>query len=96
MISLYVQSHLKDTYPFIENSWPTLKATAVFVIGHPNGWEGAQQASIRKAAIAAGLVRDSRECYSRVKLVTEGEASVHYCFQAGVMKSVGISLANGA
>jgi hypothetical protein len=57
----------------------SLNDTAVFVLSHPNGWEGAQQAQMRQAAISAGLVPDSPAGRSRVRFVTEGEASIHYC-----------------
>jgi len=53
------------------------------VLSYPNGWEGPQQTQIRNAAIMAGLVPDTREGRSRIHLVTEEEASLHYCFGSG-------------
>ncbi|EIW80674.1 hypothetical protein CONPUDRAFT_125506 [Coniophora puteana RWD-64-598 SS2] len=50
-----------------------------FVLSHPNGWEGPQQTQIRRAAVLAGLIPDSAEGQKRITLVTEGEASLHYC-----------------
>ncbi|EIW80580.1 hypothetical protein CONPUDRAFT_105634 [Coniophora puteana RWD-64-598 SS2] len=51
-----------------------------YVLSHPNGWEGVQQSQIRRAAVMAGLVPDQgREAQERIRLVTEGEASLHYC-----------------
>ncbi|EIW80583.1 hypothetical protein CONPUDRAFT_166074 [Coniophora puteana RWD-64-598 SS2] len=51
-----------------------------YVLSHPNGWEGVQQKQIRRAAVMAGLVPDEgREAQERIRLVTEGEASLHYC-----------------
>jgi hypothetical protein len=50
-----------------------------FVLSHPNGWEGKQQSEMRRAAIAAGLVKDMSEALKRVSFVTEGEASLHFC-----------------
>ncbi|EIW80615.1 hypothetical protein CONPUDRAFT_125441 [Coniophora puteana RWD-64-598 SS2] len=50
-----------------------------FVLSHPNGWEGSQQTQIRRAAVIAGLVPDDKAGEERIQLVTEGEASLHYC-----------------
>ncbi|KAF8333722.1 hypothetical protein F5887DRAFT_1080066 [Amanita rubescens] len=50
-----------------------------FVLSHPNGWEGKQQLDMRRAAIAAGLVKDMPEASKRISFVTEGEASLHFC-----------------
>ncbi|EIW80581.1 hypothetical protein CONPUDRAFT_56886 [Coniophora puteana RWD-64-598 SS2] len=50
-----------------------------FVLSHPNGWEGPQQSQIRQAAVLAGLIPDTPEGQARVRLVTEGEASLHFC-----------------
>ncbi|KAL0064092.1 hypothetical protein AAF712_008952 [Marasmius tenuissimus] len=58
-----------------------------YVLSHPNGWEGAQQAQMRQAAISAGLV-SADEADSRLQFVTEGEASLHYCINKGVMRDV--------
>ncbi|KAK1227389.1 hypothetical protein PQX77_009616 [Marasmius sp. AFHP31] len=58
-----------------------------YVLSHPNGWEGAQQAQMRQAAINAGLV-SADEADSRLQFVTEGEASLHYCINKGVMKDM--------
>lgn len=59
-----------------------------FVIAHPNGWEGAQQAKLRKSAVLGGLVPDTAEGRSRVSFVTEGEASLHYCIRGGFIDDV--------
>jgi hypothetical protein len=55
-----------------------------FVLTHPNGWEGAQQAQMRRAAARAGLVPDTNAGHARIQFVTEGEASLHYCIQNGL------------
>ena len=79
---------IKDTHATVAQSWKAMRQTATFVIGHPNGWEGAQQAKIRSSAIYAGLVPDTPEGRSRVLFVTEGEASLHYCLRGGYVESV--------
>lgn len=50
-----------------------------FVLSHPNGWEGKQQAEMRHAAITAGLVNNMSEALKRISFVTEGEAGLHFC-----------------
>ena len=39
---------------------------------------------MRSAAIRGGLVPDDAAAEKRVSLVTEGEASLHYCFYSGL------------
>ncbi|KAH7904860.1 hypothetical protein BJ138DRAFT_1106465 [Hygrophoropsis aurantiaca] len=43
-----------------------------FILSHPNGWEGPQQAQIRRAAIIAGLVPDTTEGHGRIQLSDQG------------------------
>ena len=59
-----------------------------FVLSHPNGWEGAQQAKMRRAAIQGGLIPDTNEGKSRIRFVTEGEASLHACVLNGLAGEV--------
>jgi len=56
-----------------------------FVLSHPNGWEGREQAQMRRAAVLAGLVPDTPSGYERITLVTEGEASLHFSIQDGTL-----------
>lgn len=39
---------------------------------------------MRSAAVHGGLVPDDAAAEKRVSLVTEGEASLHYCIQSGL------------
>ena len=59
--------------------WASVEDRIDFVLTHPNGWEGSQQYSMRRAAIRAGLIPDTREARSRLTFVTEGEACLHFC-----------------
>lgn len=59
-----------------------------FVLAHPNGWEGAQQAKMRRAAVYGKLVSDSAEGRARVRFVTEGEASLHACVLNGLAAEI--------
>ncbi len=62
--------------------WSSIENNIDFVLAHPNGWEGAQQAIMRQAAVLGGLV-DDENAQERVQFVTEGEASLHYCIAKG-------------
>jgi len=60
------------------NLWRSVENSIEFVLTHPNGWEGPQQQQIRRAVKLAGLI-SSEEEQSHVHLLTEGEASLHFC-----------------
>ena len=55
------------------------------MLSHPNGWEGKEQGQMRKAAILANLVPDTKEGHARLSFVTEGEASLHFAIENGVL-----------
>jgi len=71
--------YIQETHASGPELWSSLQGHAEFVLTHPNGWDGAQQAQMREAAIHGGLIRDHPAQYYRVQFVTEGEASLHYC-----------------
>ena len=76
--------YIADAHPNGASIWSSLQPTADFVLSHPNGWEGAQQNMMRKAATMAGLIPDTAEGHSRLLFVTEGEASLHFCIRKGL------------
>jgi hypothetical protein len=76
------QTYIQDTHS--PEVWKSIKNDIDFVLTHPNGWEGAQQSDIRRAAIIAGLIEDTADGYSRLQLLTEGEASLHFCLGNGI------------
>ncbi|EIW80584.1 hypothetical protein CONPUDRAFT_154610 [Coniophora puteana RWD-64-598 SS2] len=73
------QTYIEDTHLIGKSLFAFPRTDIDFVLSHPNGWEGAQQSHIRRAAVLAGLVPDTLEGHSRIRLVTEGEASLHFC-----------------
>jgi hypothetical protein len=73
------QKFVKETHASGQQLWTSLEGYAEFVLTHPNGWEGAQQAQRRKAAVHGGLIPDNPDGHSRIHFVREGEASLHYC-----------------
>jgi hypothetical protein len=64
--------------------WMSVKDEIDFVFSHPNGWEGAQQAEMRRAAVLAKLIPDTTSGHARLSFVTEGEASLHFAVQNGL------------
>jgi hypothetical protein len=61
--------------------WNSFGQQIDFVLSHPNGWEGAQQSQMRRAAVLARLIPDGPRYEHRIQFVTEGEASLHFCAQ---------------
>lgn len=88
----YLQScaelFLLDTHATLTKEWTKLRDNAVFILCHPNGWEGAQQSMLRQAAILARLIPDTPKGRARVKFVTEGEASLHCCLHDHIVEIV--------
>ena len=82
------RDYIQETHASGSELWNSLKGYADFVLTHPNGWEGAQQTQMRKAAILAGLVPDTEDGRSRIHFVTEGEASVHFCIGSNYASDV--------
>jgi len=83
-------SFIQETHANGTRLWESVKDQLYFVLSHPNGWEGAQQAEMRKAAVLAKLIPQTAAGHSRLSFVTEGEASLHFALNndppVGVMK----------
>ena len=77
-------SFIQDTHANGARLWKSVKDDLYFVLPHPNGWGGAQQAEIRKAALLAKLIPDTIAGHARLSFVTEGEASLHFAVQNGL------------
>ncbi|KAG1788549.1 uncharacterized protein HD556DRAFT_1529904 [Suillus plorans] len=73
------RSYIQESHPSGSNLWRSLENRIEFVLTHPNGWEGPQQTQIRIAAVLGGLIPGTEDGMARVHLLTEGEASLHYC-----------------
>ncbi len=89
---------LKCTMTFIQESHQngtdlllSVKGDIEFILSHPNGWEGAQQQQLRRAAIHAGLISDDDKGNERIHFVTEGEASLHFCIEHGLFPYIKVS-----
>jgi len=82
------QRYIEETHATGVDLWRNVQANTEVVLTHPNGWEGGQQALMREAAIIAGVIPDTDDGRSRLFFVTEGEASLHFCIQSGLLKQV--------
>lgn len=82
------KSFIIDTHANGQSLWHHVEASIEFVLSHPNGWEGAQQTKMRRAAVYGGLIPDTDEGRARIRFVTEGEASLHACVQSGLAADV--------
>lgn len=80
------KAYIQETHANGADLWTSVEdlGRIDFVLSHPNGWEGAQQAQMRTAAVQAGLIPDTNDGRERVQFVTEGEASLHFCIQSGL------------
>ena len=77
-------SFIQNTHPDGVRLWESVKDELYFVLPHPNGWEGAQQVEMRKAALLAKLIPNTAAGHARLSFVTEGEASLHFAIQNGL------------
>ena len=57
--------------------WTRLKSNFVIIMAIPNGWDDSQQAFLREAVVAAGILPFDHD-HERLKFVSESEASVHF------------------
>ncbi|KAF8655879.1 hypothetical protein AX16_002864 [Volvariella volvacea WC 439] len=71
-----IQSHIDGA-----QIWESKKN---IILTHPNGWENAQQALMREAAIIAGVIPNTPEGRESIHFVTDGEAILHFCLSRGL------------
>ena len=77
-----------ETHANGESLWASVQTRMEFVLSHPNGWGGPQQAKMRQAAVLAGLISDDASGHARITFVTEGEASLNFCIRSGLTADV--------
>jgi hypothetical protein len=78
------RTYIVDTYAGGDVIWDNAKDGMMYVLTHPNGWEGLQQTQLRTAAVLAGLIQTEAASLARIQFVTEGEASIHFCITNGL------------
>ena len=69
--------YIRENHPALD--WSTVENSIEYIFTHPNGWEGLPQQLYRRAIVLAGLIPNTHDGQSRVHLLSEGEASLHYC-----------------
>ncbi|KAJ7097499.1 hypothetical protein C8R43DRAFT_261712 [Mycena crocata] len=77
------KTFIEETHPDGRALLLSLQNNVQFVLAHPNGWEGKEQFLMREAVVMAGLIPES-EAHDRLRFVTEGEASLHFCIENGL------------
>ncbi|KAI0264453.1 hypothetical protein BC834DRAFT_924658 [Gloeopeniophorella convolvens] len=82
------KNFIVDTHAGGAALWRAVEDDLQVVLSHPNGWEGAQQTKMRRAAVHGGLIPDSDAGKARIRFVTEGEASLHACVLNGLAKEM--------
>ena len=76
-------------------AWSSVEDSAEYILTYPNGWEELPQQLYRQAVERAGLIPNTPEGRSRVHLLTEGEASLHFCARNLLNKTVNLATAQG-
>ena len=77
-------SYIQDTHVNGPDLWVSVLDRIDFVFSHPNGWGSTEQSEMRRAAVLADLIPDTRAGHSRLSFVTEGEASLHFSIENGL------------
>jgi len=86
------ETFINQNYANGPDLWASVKDTIDFVLSHPNGWEGREQSQMRRAALLSGLVPDTMAGHSRITFVTEGEASLHFTIEKGILSGVNMKV----
>ena len=73
------RNYITESHASGTSMWRSMESNIEFILTHPNGWEGLQQQQIRRAAEIAGLIPSGDDHANRIHLLTEGEASLHFC-----------------
>ncbi|KAF8901908.1 hypothetical protein CPB84DRAFT_1708063 [Gymnopilus junonius] len=81
-------SYIRQTESNGAELWNSVRNDIDFVLSHPNGWEGKEQSQMRRAAVLAKLIPDTTAGHGHLSFVTEGEASLHFAVQNGVLASM--------
>ncbi|KAF8606745.1 hypothetical protein BDV93DRAFT_488627 [Ceratobasidium sp. AG-I] len=74
----HTKSFFEDRILDGEQIWTRYQSKMKVVIAHPNGWGLREQTFLREAATEAGF-SDASSALTKIRFVTEAEASVHFC-----------------
>ncbi|KAF9526170.1 hypothetical protein CPB83DRAFT_837537 [Crepidotus variabilis] len=92
--------YIQDAQPNGKELWEDFRSSTLspatpaadaihFILSHPNGWEGKEQNQMREASVKANLIPDTSEGHKRITFVSEGEASLHFAVQSGLLSHIG-------
>jgi hypothetical protein len=81
-LMVHTQSFFESRTADGARTWSSLIDKSDIVIAHPNGWGLREQGVLRGAAIMAEIVSEA-DAGTRIRFVSEGEASVHFCLLHG-------------
>jgi len=90
------KAFIQEHEPMGKELWESLESNIDLILSHPNGWEGREQAFLRKSVVRAGVFAEE-EARSHVSFVTEGEATLGFCVtntNSGELLKVVFSLFN--
>jgi hypothetical protein len=73
----HTRHFFETTTPNGAEIWARVRDSIVVMLAIPNGWDIREQATLRKAAIRASLVKEEN-AGQLLQFVTEAEASAHY------------------
>ncbi|CAE6447421.1 unnamed protein product [Rhizoctonia solani] len=83
----HTQTYFEDRVLDGKRIWERYSPKMEVVIAHPNAYSLKQQVFLRSCAVSAGLAGDDTAS-SKIRFVTEAEASVHHCIHYANMKNV--------
>jgi hypothetical protein len=72
--------YIRETHANGADLWASVEDQIHFVLSHPNGWEGPQQAEMRRAAVLAKLIPDTTPGHARLSFVTDISKSGKFRF----------------
>lgn len=76
------REYIQEVHPGIGTSVCAGSSEIHYILSHPNGWEGPQQALMKQAAEKAGLIKPGGR--NQLSFITEGEASLNTCIEKGL------------
>jgi len=85
------RNYIQESHSGGASLWDTVKNDIDFVLSHPNGWDGKEQSQMRQAAIKASLISDAAVDRERISFVSEGEASLHFAIQSGILSKTRVN-----
>jgi len=71
------ESYIREHHPTL--AWSSIEDSVEYIFTHPNAWQTVQDQLYRQAIERAGLIPSTPEGRSRVYVITDGEASLHFC-----------------